>query len=278
MSSGTNLNNDISFTNNLSDLANVQSSAGLVTSNSRNNSIQLINSAGSSYACSWFPTEVNFKNMTIRRYYNFQLTRIETNPSETNGYGDGYTFAMIDRNTGTNVCGALGHNEGYGGIPGISYATEIDYWRTSSTVNDPAGNHVSFLKNGSVNHIRSSISGNCNLNSNLSGCKYWNSTNATHFEDGNTHEFRFEIKHGYTDNTCTTLSSTGTYAKFKVFTDYRDLKNNLSIDYVTNPPDITYCENVNTSLSKVLFGFTMGTGGAVQNLIIKDFALKSVRN
>jgi len=268
--------NGLSFSDDLGSLNNVENKPGLITTDPANNSLQMINSNYYSAVCTWFDTAIPFRNTTIRAYFNFQFTLTETNVNEAQHYADGYTFSLIDSALGKTVCGTTGEYMAYGGIVGKSYATEIDVYRNTNHT-DPNGNHISFLKNGSVDHINNTLSGNCNTNSNSNGCKYWSSGDRIHFEDGSAHEYRVEIINGYSNSSCTTLVENGNYTKMKVFLDRSGLKNNLETDS-TETPDIIYCDRTNNDLTNVLVGFTASSGGGNQDVIIKDFNLKYFTN
>lgn len=267
----------LSFSSNLSDLSNVQSKDGLITTDKNSNSLQMINSQYNGSSCSWFNTAIPFKNYTIRAYMNFQFNLIEPVNTQDYGYADGFTLSFINQTIGKSSCGNNGEYLGYGGLIGSSYASEVDVFRNANH-NDPYGNHISFLKNGSVDHVNSTLSGNCTINSSQSGCKYWDNSSSTHFETGEIHQYRIEITNGYSSNSCNTIIENGDYTKIKVFLDKTDLKNDLSTDYSTNSPEIIYCDKTDSSLSNVYVGFTSASGSGTQQVTFKDFDLKYYPN
>jgi len=273
----SNTNSGLSFSSNLSDLTNIQSQSGLTTVDKTSNSLQMINSQYNGASCSWFNTAIPFKNYTIRAYMNFKFSLVEPVNTQLNGYADGFTLSFINQTIGKSSCGNNGEYLGYGGIVGTSYASEVDVYRNTNH-NDPSGNHVAFLKNGSVDHVNSTLSGNCTTNSNQAGCKYWNSTSSTHFETGLTHQYRIEIVNGYSTSSCTTLIQNGNYTKIKLFLDETDLSTDLTTDYVGNTPDIVYCDQTDSALSNVYVGFTSASGGGTQQVTFKDFNLKYFPN
>lgn len=262
----------VSFANNIGDLVEVESGGDSVQVNG--DELRLLNNLNSSSACSWFPNSIPFKDTSIYVYFNFEFSKIESDPTQDNGYADGFTFSLIEESIGDNVCGSSGERLGYAGIVGSSYAIEFDIYRNGNQ-NDPTGNHTSLQKNGSVQHVNNDLSGDCSLNDNTSGCRYWNNNESSHFETGNIHNVKLEIKNGYNAN-CTNQNG-GNYTKFTVYQDLLNLDQNLNQDYV-GTPTIIGCNYTDSNFENTIIGFTAGSGGQNQTVIIRDFELEYVRN
>ena len=114
--------------------------------------------------CAWFPTWIPLAGKTLRAYYEYQFASPDTKALTNTGADRGYGFTLqfvrgdIPNATGAfippNTCGresnlgALATTDLWGSK---SYIIETDIYRTSGR-NDPTGNHIGILSNGSLTH------------------------------------------------------------------------------------------------------------------------------
>jgi hypothetical protein len=235
--------------------------------------------ANDTTGCYWYPIPQTLSHHVMRGYYEFRFNPADTS-ADSRAQADGFTFTLIEDpgvslNTFCGTTGA-GSNLGYRGLPGDSLAVEFDtYPSDATTYADPAANHIAMVRNGSNTH-NTATNPTCATPNN--GC-YYTATNNTWFEEGNTHRVRIELDRQYSNATCTTMATNGTYALLKVWMDptlagYLDLTQN----YSDTTPVLQQCvtlpdANDLTAVDNVIFGFTEATGGAVQNLSITNFAI-----
>lgn len=127
-------------------------------------SIAFAPALGLTGGCAWFTTRIPLTGRTLRAYYEYQFaypdTKAVTNTGPDRGYGFTLQFVRGDLPnpsgvfTQPNTCGqesnlgALATIDLWGML---SYIVETDVYLTSSR-NDPAGNHIGILNNGSLSH------------------------------------------------------------------------------------------------------------------------------
>ncbi len=104
-----------------------------------NGNLQLTDGNNNESSSAWTPAPVNAGSFTT----SFQWTFAGTNPNPA----DGFTFAV--QNDSNTALGAGGSGLGYGGIPGDSFAVQINLYTGSGT---GSGSDFGVGINGSVSH------------------------------------------------------------------------------------------------------------------------------
>ena len=221
-------------------------------------------------ACFWYPYVFQLNGKKMRAYFKFKFTYVDTHPN-SHGYADGFTFAVVTEYMPNSACGQGGGWLGYHNLGYDSVAVEIDTFPNppGHGMNDPLYyNHVAIVKRGSAVHGSSTPMGP-NPSCPSAGCYY--TSNPTWLEDNQEHTVRVEI-HTRCDSTCSTCgTSSENYALIKAWIDCSSC-NDLTHDYSASPT-VWHCFPLPSSMNNVKFGFTQGTGAAMQNLEIKDFII-----
>lgn len=263
-------------------------------------------------ACVWYPQNLPLPGKTMRAYWHFCYSGIDTSGTSSN-LADGYTFTLMQANNPTSYCGTgssynaitnprydcsvwggLGEYLAYCGLPGNSMALEFDIYPSGSR-NDPAGsyNHVAVVNgfshtSGTLTGLFSDNTHNSGSNpactTTSSGCLYDNKTGQNYpvswLENTgcnatyDNHNARVEL-HTRCNSDCSQCetNSCTTKALIKLWID----RGNSNLDANdTTTPDMSYCTDLPTALSQYKVGFTEATGGAHQWGYIKNFALKSL--
>ncbi|QER42611.1 prepilin-type N-terminal cleavage/methylation domain-containing protein [Thermodesulfobacterium sp. TA1] len=231
------------------------------------NTLLLGGNTGNTYGCFWFPSSYTLNGKKLRAYFKFKFLTVDTSPYST-GYADGFTFAVVDGNMPTNVCGSAGEGLGFLGLNYDSIAVEFDVYPNSGR-NDPINyNHVAIVKRGTVTHNTYTLMGD-NPSCTSNGCYRTNVT--TWLEDGIEHTARVEIHTGCNPSCNNCGNNPQNYALLKAWIDCSNC-NDLTQDYASNPT-IQHCFQLPQTMSSVKFGFTEATGGRNQNIEIKDFGI-----
>jgi hypothetical protein len=221
-------------------------------------------------ACFWYPYVFQLNGKKMRAYFKFKFTYVDTHPNSWS-YAYGFTFAVVTEYMPNSACGGGGGGLGYHGLNYDSVAVEIDNYPNPPAhgTNDPIYyNHVAIVKRGIITHGASTPMGP-NPSCPSAGCYY--TTNRTWLEDNQEHAVRVEI-HTRCDSTCSACgSSPENYALIKAWIDCVSC-NDLTQDYLASPT-VWHCFPLPPSMNNVKFGFTQATGGAMQNLEIKDFII-----
>lgn len=131
-------------------------------------SVSFAPAQGNTGGCLWSPLRIPLAGKTLRAYYEYRFAYADTYAidGDSNDRGYGATFQLVRGDipgplgapaapttcgTETNL-GALGTTDPWGNL---SYIVETDVF-SSSSQNDPAGNHVAIMTNGSLNHTSAS--------------------------------------------------------------------------------------------------------------------------
>ncbi|WP_297454178.1 prepilin-type N-terminal cleavage/methylation domain-containing protein [Persephonella sp.] len=263
----------VSFADNLSEFQQAGDNKGITVDND-SKVIYFGNGQNHTASCFWYPDTYDLsKYKVIRAFFFFRFPYQEKSDSSKN-YADGFTFT-IRNSPWTKDCGNDGGGLGYSGLDKSSVATEIDTYPNTS-LKDPykwvwfsfkGYNHLSIDFNGSVTH-------NDNLTSKCpsSGCFYKND-NPTWLEDNQKHSYRLEL-HTKCNNSCNRCGNNGNYILIKAWIDCENC-DDLRQDFTDKPPLVSRCiNNQQVNLNKVRFGFTEGTGGAVQTVKISYFGIR----
>lgn len=141
---------------------------GAVTGDSITRTVGFASAPGRIGGCFWSPILIPLQGKTLRAYYEYRFAYADTYTidGDSNDRGYGATFQLVRGDipgllgvpaapttcgTETNL-GALGTTDPWGNL---SYIVETDVF-SSSSQNDPAGNHVAIMTNGSLNHTSAS--------------------------------------------------------------------------------------------------------------------------
>ncbi len=206
---------------------------GAVTGDSITSTVGFASAPGRIGGCFWSPILIPLQGKTLRAYYEYRFAYADTYAidGDSNDRGYGVTFQLVRGDipgllgapaapttcgTETNL-GALGTTDPWGNL---SYIVETDVF-SSSSQNDPAGNHIAIMINGSLNHTSAS-GGKPTV-----ACD--GSTNACLFSPGNVfeespaplrHNQRIEIHTGCNTG-CTQCNprGSGTNARISVWVD-----------------------------------------------------------
>ena len=235
----------------------------------------------------------------LRAFFRFTFSCYDASEDSTS-CADGYTFAVIaaDNNAATAAggptSGSLGELLGYagpgpsgGGIAPPKLAVEVDTFPNrgkgkETEVNNrrDAGNenHVAVVYWGDDSGRSASYDDNVHgvgANPTAGSTGYVAKSKAASgpnwLEDGEPHALRLEL-HRAGEGT-----SNGTY-RVKVWADPKAAgRDNVTADYVVESPLIDHTTTLlgryNTGLDVIRFGWTEGTGGAVQTVAVYDFSL-----
>lgn len=252
--------------------------------------VSMVDAAGSSGGCFWFPTAIPLAGKTLRAYYDFRFIYADTYAVDGLGSdrGNGFTFQMLRSDLGLpSTCGsettmgALKTSDMWGSL---SFIVETDIHKDGS-VNDPVGNHTAIHTNGSLSHASGTMSTTCN--GTLSGCRR---ALASDFEESPkplVHNQRIEI-HSGCNTGCTSCdplahAAPNTYARISVWTDCTDCNDVVAdLNRLTSPPSIQRCTALHPELNAIYFGFTGGfrsgaTAGEApaQGVTISNLSLRS---
>lgn len=253
----------VSFTNNINQFQTQANNPNAVTVSG--NTVIFGGNAYSTTGCFWYPSTYQLTGKTMRAFFKFRFSTIDTSSNSTQ-YADGFTFAVTRGDMPTTACGGLGVDIGYGGLQYDSVAVEVDtYPNGGSWRYDPANNHVAVLFNGNNSHSGS------NPSCPSAGCVA--GSTATWLEDGVEHTTRVEIITGCNPqcNNCNNHSQN--YALYKAWIDCPASACSTLTQNYTSSPTISHCFQLPSSMNTVKFGFTQGTGGAVQRVEISDFGI-----
>jgi hypothetical protein len=248
---------------------------GFLTINDDNSVTMLSGQGTNKSVCFWYPTAQNLAGKTMRAYFSFKITSIDST-NDSKDEGDGLTFSMIPGSAANSVCGSeTGNGFAGGNIPAPNVAIEIDTYPTSG-VNDPSGNHVAIISNASttgLTHPAGSTSAACD--GTLAGCYVSKVAGQPNWlEDAVKRNMRVELHTGCND-ACTSCASGGAKSLVKVWvacTDCSSITDNYS---GASSPITTLCTTINPSLlTSAKFGFTAGAGPSRhQDFTIYDFSL-----
>ncbi len=236
----------VSFFQNLGDFILTGNPKGL-TVDSSTGSIYLGNYNYHTASCFWYPSSYNF-NQVFRAYFEFKTLYVDSSP-DSRDYADGFTFALINAGSSTNVCGVGGGGLGFSGLPDETkpnLAIEFDFW-PNRNLKDPAGDHIGIDKDSSVYHIDPN--------------SYYKNNNPNFLEDGMWHRVRIE---GHRN---------GNIVNIKVWFDCENC-DDLTKDFSGEEPVLDYNITNYFNINAVKFGFTQATGGATQKVEIKNFGIR----
>lgn len=258
----------ISFANNIGQFQTTENNPNAVSV--VGNTVTFGGFTNNTSGCFWFPSAYQLNGKTMRTFFKFKFLTIDTSVNSTQ-YADGFTFAVVTSNMPISACGGLGVDIGFGGLGYDSVALEVDtYPNGSGWRNDPANNHVAVVKRGNNTHGASTTMGT-NPSCPSQGCVA--GANATWLEDGGEHPVRIEILTGCNPNCNNCNNNPQNYALFKAWINCTDNSCRDLTQSYTSTPTVTDCFQLPSSMSSVKFGFTEGTGGAVQQLEISDFGI-----
>lgn len=271
------------------------SGAGVTPDNSTNPAVPkvtIIDAAGSSGGCFWFPSPIPLAGTTVRVYYDFNMLYGDSFALGDSilDRGNGFTLQMVrfdpdigpPTTCGTEVnMGALATSDIWGSF---SFIVETDV-RKDSTRSDPTENHTAVLINGNLTHALGTMSSVCN--GTTSGCRH---SPANKFEESPSpqpHNQRIEIQTGCNPG-CSSCNPAGhispnLYVKVSVWSDCINCSDVVTnIDRLVQPPTIQRCSILNPELNSFYFGFTGGFRSAssvgeapAQGVTIKNFSLRS---
>jgi len=237
--------------------------------------------------CFWYPVSQELSGKTMRAYFEFEYR---------SGTGDGFTFALMRSSNSTDVYGGSGHALGYGRrygsgadyIPGNALAIEFDtyFYNGPGVANDPSKNHIAVVRDDTdffgVTYAQN-IHGQgntpgCNDDNDGDGIKPCKEGSGNWPEDGKTYKVRVEVHTGC-DNNCNTCNQSGNkaFVKMWIWQEGEDCQNceDLNADYqsTTMQESINHCFELPSDLNNVKFGFTEGTWGVTQEVIVSNFGI-----
>ncbi|EKO40127.1 MAG: hypothetical protein B193_1146 [Solidesulfovibrio magneticus str. Maddingley MBC34] len=235
----------------------------------------------------------------LRAFFRFTFSCYDTSEDSTS-CADGYTFAVIAADndpataSGGPASGSMGELLGYagpgpsgGGIAPPKLAVEVDTYpnlgkgkETEVNNRHDAGNenHVAVVywgdnsgRNASYDDNAHGVGANPTAGSTGYVAKGKAASGPNWLEDGQVHALRLELHRAGAGTT------SGTY-RLKVWVDPAAAGlDDVTADYAAELPLIDHTTTLsgryNTGLDVIRFGWTEGTGGAVQTVAIYDFSL-----
>lgn len=265
---------EISFAGNIPDsgfVTNVPNASGAAIDYTNNTVVMGSSNAdgtpdqGSTVGCVWYQTPKTLEGKTMLSYFDVRI--LQDSDSRSKDYADGFTFTVMTSNNPTSTCGSQGDGMGYNSIPGKSVAIEFDTYYQNNK-NDPLSsqnvfNHVAFIQNGTNVH---NSGGNPACLS--AGCVRDPSPtpSATWLEDNVTHKVRIEID---------ATAGAGNIATVKVWVcDACANLNDLDSNYTSVSPSLTHSFTLDPTMTQVIFGFTEGSAGQPQYIVLSNFTAK----
>lgn len=280
--------NQISFAANMAEFHSPVTPVGVasVVVNQSQKTISLGNNLGTAWGCVWYQGDA--ANCTAgdcplgsgaRAFFKFRFTNSDSSGASTD-FADGFTFAMISAdNNPSDACGgnpSAGAYLGYAGSNGVSpsldypkFATEIDVY-PSGALNDLVNhNHAALVYWGvpGINTDDNTHGVGSPLNPvNTSAGYARNATNVTWLEDAGEHSLRLEVDRN---------DATRVYT----FRGWVDCSNcdDVSVAFGGTPTftdTITLTPPTHADIATVRFGWTVGTGGRTQTVVISDFVIE----
>ena len=245
----------VSFTDDLSDFDEKENKAAAVTKNP-DNTVSLGGNKIDSFGCLWYKNNITLAGNTLRAYFEFTSQDIDTH-IESKNFGQGFTFALMEGSNPTTECGEEGAKMGYHGISGKSMAVEFDTFPNGGK-DDPDGkqNHVAVVINGKNKHGKN---GNPKCKGATHPACYYDQSNVTWLEDTNDKT----ILRAYI---CTSGASN---CDADTITSFKDLTSDYAGTYEGFIGD-TYI--LDPAMNDIKLGFTEGTTGKTQDILISNFA------